>query len=125
LYDDPTKTAVRLAVNYAVRNPPFFAQKIIEYSALGFTATTAYLLSKTYLLKDKPQEAKVIETKVPEIKGHHLELDFHDPPFLAKEKNLAYQNNEFKKVNNGRHFIYYVPRFDLKAPSDLNNLFTY
>ena len=71
---------VRLAVNYAVKNPPYFAQKIIEYSALGFGVTAAYLTQN--ILFSKPQVTKVPETKapeiivpetkVPEIKDHHL-----------------------------------------------------
>jgi hypothetical protein len=73
LYEDPTKTTVRLAFGYAVRNPPYFAQKIIEYSALGFGATAAFLTQKNILFSKPPsQDTKFLEIKVPEIKDHHL-----------------------------------------------------
>ena len=108
-----------------MRNPPYFAQKIIECSAFGFGAITAFLWQENIFSKAHSQETKDFDIKVPEIKDHHLLLDFHDPPFLPKAQNLAFENNKFKKGNNGRHFIYYVPRFDMKAPSNINNLFTY
>ena len=94
--ENPTKTGVKLAVGYVARNTPIVAENATEYSALALGASTAYL--SRYLGK----ESKITV----EIKDHHRQLDFYDPPAVLK-------------WYNGRHFLYYVPRFDLKSAQNL------
>ena len=94
--ENPTKTGVKLAVGYVARNTPIVAEKVTEYSALALGASTAYI--SRYLRK----ESKITV----EIKDHHRQLDFYDPPAVLK-------------WYNGRHFLYYVPRFDFKTAQNL------
>ena len=94
--ENPTKTGVKLAVGYVARNTPIVAEKVTEYSALALGASTAYI--SRYLCKDSNITVQ--------IKDHHRQLDFYDPPLVLK-------------WYNGRHFLYYVPRFDLKTPQNL------
>ena len=93
---------MKLAVGYVARNTPVVAEKVTEYSALALGASTAYI--SRYLGK----ELKITV----EIKDHHRQLDFYDPPFVLK-------------WYNGRHFLCYIPRFDLKTPQNLKDLIKY